>query len=184
MEQEQGVASWRYEHRVEILLSNNLVQNRIGRHTRGRRGEPQVFGEIKKAFSHPHGLIWGAALLGNTFLQQRKSLRPGLLREEQVEWPIGSTIVAVLCSFADRDQELVDIEQGTDGCTFSVSVDTSTVSLPGVLTVGVVRDGGGSFVAAEIQLREGGWLGNRRKKSILDALWIDIPRFASLDEYL
>jgi hypothetical protein len=58
------------------------------------------------------------------------------------------------------------------------------MSLPGLLTVGTARDSDGTFVAAEVQLREGGLLGNRRKKSILDALWVDIPRFASLDEYL
>jgi hypothetical protein len=177
--------SWRDEHRVEVLLLNPLIQNRIARHTRGSRREPSAVSTLKDAFSKGDaaGFIFGTSLAGSLFLQRRRRMARGPERAEQLPWPIGSTIVAVLVSFADRDQRLVDIEQGEAGCTLAAEIDFSNFSIPGLITAGVTKSANGSTLEAEVQL-PGGPIDFGKRKRILNTFFNDVPRFAALDTHL
>lgn len=177
--------AWRDEHRVEILLLNPLVRNRIDRYTRGPRREPAMVAAMKDAFGKGDkaGFVLGLSLAGSALLQRRKRLPRGPRRTDELPLPIGSTIVAALVSFADRDQRLANIEQGSDGCILAAELDLSSFSMPGLLTASIARNGSGSVVEAEVQL-PGGPIDFGKRKRILNAFFEDIPRFASLDTHL
>lgn len=170
---------------MEILLLDPLVRNRIDRYTRGSRREPAMVAAMKDAFSKGDkaGFVLGLSLAGSALLQRGKRLPAGPRRADVLPLPIGSTIVAALVSFADRHQRLVDVAQGSDGCTLAADIDLSSFSMPGLLTARIVRHGTGTFVEAEVQL-PGVPIDFGKRKRILNAFFEDIPRFASLDFHL
>lgn len=130
------------------------------------------------------GLVWGLSLAGSAFLQRRRRLLRGPRRTDELALPVGSTIVAALVSFADRDQKLANIEQGSDGCLLAAEIDFSSFSMPGLLTTSITRHGKGTVVVeAEVQL-PGGPVDFGKRKRMLNAFFEDIPRFASLDTHL
>lgn len=176
---------WRDEHRVEILLLNPLVRNRIDRYTRDRRREPAMLAAMRDAFrkGDTAGFVVGLSLAGNALLQRRRKLPRGPRRTDELPLPIGSTIVAALVSFADRDQRLANIEQGGDGCVLAAEIDLSSFSLPGLITASIARNASGTVVEAEVQL-PGGPIDFGKRKRILNAFFEDIPRFAALDTHL
>jgi hypothetical protein len=108
---------------------------------------------------------------------------PSQKRTEKVPWPVGRTIVAVLCSLANRDQELADVAQGGDGCTLVAKVPFSAFNVPGILTVSIRHNESGSLVEAGAQMPNGVIDWGKRKR-ILESLYTDLPQFVSLDEYL
>lgn len=177
--------SWQDEHRAEVLLLNPLIQNRIARHTRGGQAELSAISALKNAFSKGDkaGFLLGLSLAGNLLIQRRRKLPPGPKRTEQLPWPIGSTIVAVLVSFANRGQRLIDIQQGSAGCTLTGEIDFSSFSVPGLITASINRNADGSVIDAEVQL-PGGQIDFGKRKRILNKLFDDIPRFTSLDKHL
>jgi hypothetical protein len=63
--------SWFYEHRIEVLLLNELVRSRIARYTNGGRKRAGVVNEIEKAFDTgtTAGFVFGISVAGNVFLQ-------------------------------------------------------------------------------------------------------------------
>jgi hypothetical protein len=176
-------SSWFHEHRVEVLLLNELVRSRIARYTNSSK-PGGVLNEIERAFSSGRdGFLFGVALTGSVLLQRASRMHPGQKRTEEVSWPVGRAIVAVLCSLAIRNQELAEVTQVNDGCTLAAKISLSSFSIPGFLVVGIHGDENGSLIEAETQIPSGiiPWM---KSKRILETLHDDIPRFASLDDYL
>jgi hypothetical protein len=177
--------SWFDEHRIEVLLLNELVRSRIARYTHGGRTRAGVVDEIEKAFGTgtTAGFMFGISVAGSVFLQGARGMRPGQKRTDNVPWPVGRTIVAVLCSLANRNQELADVAQGGDGCTLAAKVSFSALSVPAILTVSIRRNESGSVVEAGTQMPSGviDW---GKSKRILERLHTDVPHFVSLDDYL
>ena len=118
MKQSSDHRSWFHEHRVEVLLLNELVDSRIARYASGRGGR-SVMHAIGEAFvSTDAGSLLG---LTNVGIQRVRRTHPGKNRSELMPWPIGRTIVAVLCSFAYRNQGWSLAIQDSDGCTLTVN---------------------------------------------------------------
>ncbi len=102
MEQSNDNPSWFHEYRVEVLLLNNLVSSRIARYA-GGAGKGSVLHEMGKMFASTNaGYLLG---LTNVRLGRARRMRPGKNRSALMPWPVGRTIVAVMCSFAYHDQE-------------------------------------------------------------------------------
>lgn len=178
-------SSWFHEHRIEVLLLNELVRSRIARYTNGGHKRVGVVDEIEKAFGTgtTAGFVFGISVAGSVFLQGARGMGSGRKRTENVPWPVGRTIVAVLCSLANRNQELADVAQGSDGCTLAAKVSFSAFSVPAILTVSIRRDESGCLVEAGTQMPSGviDW---GKSKRILEGLYTDVPRFVSLDDHL
>ncbi len=73
-------------------------------------------------------------------LYSRLGIRTGATRNEIIPSPVGSVIVAVLCSLARHHQAVKQVHQGKDGCVLEAVLPSSILSWKGELIISVRRD--------------------------------------------
>jgi hypothetical protein len=93
--------------------------------------------------------------------------------------PFGRTLAAILCALASRQQRLVAMQEGTDGCIVQADVPSSVTTGTGKLTLTLERKAEGTLVSSAV-LFEGQSSDWGRSKRLLDDLHQDILNFRSL----
>lgn len=93
--------------------------------------------------------------------------------------PFGRVLAAILCSLASRNQTLVAIQEGTDGCVVQAEVPSSITTSKGNLTLTLERKPEGTVVASAVVFpgQSSDW---GRSKRTLEELHQDILNFRSL----
>lgn len=150
--------------------------------------------EVKQRISHAAAQA-KLSLSGEQFLSLAENLTPGVPleklagvvqplyaswgvktgkeRSDVVAAPIGEAIVRVLCSLAQRGQEVLGVEQYDDGCTITATLPSDFWALGGKMIVAVRRDPRGARIDAST-LIEGQWFDWGKSRSRLELLLSDV----------
>ncbi|WP_291204145.1 hypothetical protein [Hyphomonas sp.] len=91
----------------------------------------------------------------------------------------GRTLGAILCSLASRNQTLVAVHEGTDGCVVQAEIPSSMTTWKGKLSLTLERKAEGTLVSSAVVF-EGQSSDWGRSKRILDDLHQDILNYRSL----
>jgi hypothetical protein len=164
---------WRDEVRYDVIASVDEVRKRIARAAaqskKGLSGEqilslaenltPGVPLEKLAGVVQPLYASWG--------------VKTGKERSDMVAAPVGETIVRVLCSLAQRGQEVLGVEQHDDGCTITATLPSDVWALGGKMIVAVRRDVRGARIDAAT-LIEGQWIDWGKSKRRLELLLSDV----------
>jgi hypothetical protein len=132
----------------------------------------------------------GQDILSFLFLASHRTTQ--LFSPRQIRWldgrrfnlPIGRAMVAVLCSFESRGQQLIDFDQQAEGCVLLAKMPLKLLSATGELAVDLRKEGGGSGATAGVRIPGMRSHRTRSVRKTIDALYSDIPRIASLDQHL
>ena len=87
--------------------------------------------------------------------------------------PVGTALIAALCSFAKHGQSLRGVRQLENGCQLEASIPSDMFAVEGFLNVTVVREGNGVYVEAST-LIEGQIYDWGKSKRCLESLVNDI----------
>jgi hypothetical protein len=164
---------WRDEVRIDVIASVPEVQQRItraaARAKKGLSGEqilslaenitPGVPLEKLAGVVQPLYASWG--------------VKTGKERSDTVVAPVGEAIVRVLCSLAQRGQEVLGVEQHDDGCTITATLPSDVWALGGKMIVAVRRNTRGARIDAAT-LIEGQWFDWGKSRSRLELLLSDV----------
>jgi hypothetical protein len=179
----EGRPGWFDEHRIEILLQDPFVQHRIARYSSTR---PPTFQESMQRFAATApGILSLPVIAAHRIVPLLSSNKINWKDERHFNLPIGRAIVAALCSFESRGQQLIDFDQRADGCTLLAKMAFKLLSGPGELAVDLAKESGGSVV--NVGVRIPGLRSNQNPRSVrktIDALYSDIVHIASLDQHL
>lgn len=91
----------------------------------------------------------------------------------------GRTLAAILCSLASRNQTLVAVHEGTDGCVVQAEIPSSMTTWKGKLSLTLERKAEGTLVSSAVVF-EGQSSDWGRSKRLLDDLHQDILNYRSL----
>lgn len=91
----------------------------------------------------------------------------------------GRTLAAILCSLASRNQTLVAVHEGTDGCVVQAEIPSSMTTWKGKLSLTLERKAEGTLVSSAVVF-EGQSSDWGRSKRVLDDLHQDILNYRSL----
>lgn len=93
--------------------------------------------------------------------------------------PFGRTLAAILCSLASRNQKLVAIQEGTDGCVVQAEIPSSMTTWTGNLTLTLERKPEGTLVTSAVVFpgQSSDW---GRAKRLLEELHQDILNYRTL----
>ena len=93
--------------------------------------------------------------------------------------PYGRVLAAILCSLASRNQRLIAIEEGTDGCVVQAEIPSSMTTWKGKMSLTVERKPEGTLVSSAVVF-EGQSSDWGRSKRVLDDLHQDILNYRTL----
>lgn len=93
--------------------------------------------------------------------------------------PYGRVLAAILCSLASRNQTLIAIEEGTDGCVVQAEIPSSMTTWKGKMSLTVERKPEGTLVSSAVVF-EGQSSDWGRAKRVLDDLHQDILNYRTL----
>ncbi len=91
--------------------------------------------------------------------------------------PVGTTLVSILCAFAEGGNKLRDVKQADDGCLLEASIPSDIWSFEGVLYVQIQRDGDGTNVEAATRI-PGQFFDWGKSQRLLDRLIGNVRRAA------
>lgn len=132
--------NWVVEINYETLIAHPIVKVRIAR--QAALAKPGFTGEmVLDAFDKvTHNPVPSKALAG--FLQPlyaRMGIATGKTQDRVLRHPVGSVIVATLCSMARNGQAVKSVEQHTDGCQITAILPSDVFALEGNLIVSIHR---------------------------------------------
>jgi hypothetical protein len=109
----------------------------------------------------------------------RMGIKTGKDAKNGYKTPYGRVLAAVLCALASRNQRLVAIHEGTDGCVVEAEIPSSMTTWTGRLSLTLERKPEGTLVtsAAVFEGQASDW---GRAKRILDDMHQDILNYRSL----
>jgi hypothetical protein len=164
---------WRNEVRYDVIASVTEVQQRIAR--AAAQAKKSLSGE--QILSLAESVVPGAPLekLAGVVqpLYASWGVKTGKERSDSVAAPVGEAIVRVLCSFAQRGQEVLVVEQHDDGCTITATLPSDVWALGGKMIVAVRRNACGARIDAAT-LIEGQWIDWGKSKRRLELLLSDV----------
>lgn len=91
----------------------------------------------------------------------------------------GRVLAAILCSLSSRNQTLVAVHEGTDGCVVQAEIPSSMTTWKGRLSMTLERKAEGTLVSSAVVF-EGQSSDWGRSKRVLDDLHQDILNYRSL----
>jgi len=115
-----------------------------------------------------------------------------LLSGKQIRWKadyrfnlsVGRVIVAVLCSFESRGQQLIEFVQHDDGCTLLAKMPFKFLVSTGELAADIRKKGNDSVVVPGVRIPGARAHRSRSVRKSIEALYSDILHISSLDEHL
>jgi hypothetical protein len=180
-----SIADWSDEVRYRVLIGVPEIRERIARQAalshKGVSAE-----QFMAAADKVIGPLMAIPIPLEPMLElsqrinSKLGLRTGKHGSEQLAWPVGRVIVAVLCSLARQGIEISSVHQAQDGCVIEAVTPSSPTSLTGTLVTTVSRDGAGTRVDAAATIH-GQLLDYGKSKARLRNLFDDIGRFAPAD---
>ena len=93
--------------------------------------------------------------------------------------PYGRVLAAILCSLSSRNQTLMAVHEGTDGCVVQAEIPSSMTTWKGKLSMTLERKAEGTLVSSAVVF-EGQSSDWGRSKRVLDDLHQDILNYRSL----
>ena len=178
-------SDWSEQVSYEALMQIPAVRERVGR--QATLAPHRMSGEdflkfadkvIGPALGIPVGVAGVAALAQP--LYARIGVKTGKTRAEQVPWPVGRTIVAVLCSLARRGMTVASVYQAHDGCVIEAQIPSDWRSFAGTLVVTVARAGQGTDVEGGTRV-PGQLFDWGKSRTFLDDLFADVAELAPAD---
>ena len=113
-------------------------------------------------------------------IYERMGMQTGKTQTEEVPWPTGRVIVAVLCSCARRSMTIGAVHQGADGVVIEATLPSSALAMKSTLVATIARSSPGTSVQAAAatkgQLYDWG-----RSKRTLQTLFEDVAALAAPD---
>lgn len=113
-------------------------------------------------------------------IYERMGIRTGKTQTEEVRWPTGRVIVAVLCSCARHGMTIGAVHQGADGVVIEATLPSSALALSSTLVATIARSPSATSLqaaaASKGQLYDWG-----RSKRTLQTLFEDVARLAAPD---
>ncbi|TWT77239.1 hypothetical protein Pla123a_18940 [Posidoniimonas polymericola] len=171
-------ASWRQEIKFDRIASVPEVRARIqassARSSKRMSGE-EFLSVAATVMSIPVPLDKLAGLVQPMYA--RWGVKTGKEQQQAVAIPPGEVIVRVLCSLAERGQELEAVEQGDDACTLVATFPSDIWALAGKLLITVSAANGGSLVTAATKI-EGQYFDWGKSRRGLERLFDDVRRAA------
>lgn len=173
----QAIENWSNEHRYDLLIGIPEVRDRIS--TASTQSVKTMSGEeflqiAEKAIS---SLTGGVPLSKVAAIAQpmyaKWGISTGKTRSETLASPIGTVIVAVLCSLSRAGQEVKAVQQGTDGCVLTATLPSDLWSFAGMLTISIEQKENGTHVEAAT-LIQGQLFDWGKSRSALDRLFNEI----------
>jgi hypothetical protein len=164
---------WRDEVRFDVIASVPEVQQRITR--AAARAKKSLSGEqiLSLAENLTPGLPMEKLAGVVQPLYASWGVKTGKERSDTIAAPVGEAIVRVLCSLAQRGQEVLCVEQHDDGCTITATLPSDVWALGGKMIVAVRRDPRGARIEAAT-LIEGQWIDWGKSKRRLELLLSDV----------
>jgi len=168
-----------YETLIKIPEVRELISDYASRAKKRMTGE-QFLEHCDKIFSP---LLGGVSTAGVAKVCQplyaKLGVRSSRVQSATLFTPPGRVLVSVLCSLAQRNQQLTGATQIENGCRLEATVPSNMVSFAGELTVEVLRTEQGTAVnaAAVIQGQKFDWGKNQR---CLEQLFADLRGVAQV----
>lgn len=140
----------------DVLLQVPEVRQQIASHAARSSAKlsGEQFLEICDKFISP--LTSGVPLMPLAKISQSMSaklgIKTGKAHKELLPLPAGRTLVRVLCSLAERGQELRTATSAVDGCIVEASLPSDIFALEGELIVTVERTPQGTWVEASTNI--------------------------------
>jgi len=112
-------------------------------------------------------------------LYARMGVKTGKDAKNGYATPFGRVLAAILCSLASRNQRLIAIEEGADGCVVLAQIPASMTTWTGQMTLSVERKPEGTLVSSAVvfQGQSSDW---GRARRVLDDLHQDILNYRTL----
>jgi hypothetical protein len=177
------VDDWRDEVRYSLLLHFAEVRDALARHAaqakKGLSGE-----EFLKACDVAFAPLAGVSLSKIATIAAPISSRLGIRLEKKRNWsiqrPIGTVLVAALCSLARHGQTLKNVQQAEDGCIFEAALPSDIWSFEGQFFVSVHRAFGRTHVEATARI-PGQLYDWGKSQQSLDRLYEDLQTILDQD---
>jgi hypothetical protein len=180
-----SITDWSDEVRYQVLIGVPEVRERIARQAAlSRKGVSAE--QFMAAADKVIGPLMAIPIPLEPMLElsqrinSKLGLHTGKQGHEQLAWPVGRVIVAVLCSLARQGIEISSVHQAQDGCVIEAVTPSSPTSFAGTLVTTISRDGAGTRVDATTTIR-GQLLDYGKSKARLRNLFDDIAHFAPAD---
>jgi len=113
-----------------------------------------------------------------TPMAERLGLKTGKEARNGYSTPFGRVLAAILCSFASRNQRLVAVHEGTDGCVVEAELPSTMTTWTGKLSLTIERKPEGTLVTSAATFGQASDWG--RAKRVLDELHQDILNYRTL----
>jgi hypothetical protein len=134
--------AWQEECRYQVLLHFPEVRDLIAKHAaksqKGMTGE-QILGLFDKAFKPIDGVSLTTVASIAIPIYSHLGVETGKQRTAFTSYPIGKTVVAIVCSLARYGRTLKQVHQGEDGCVLEAVLPSDIWSFEGQLVISVQR---------------------------------------------
>lgn len=138
--------SWHDEYRYDVLLHFEEVRRKIAAASARMTGPGLSAEQFLKLSDIAMKPLTGVSMstVGSIApaLYARMGLKTGKTKSQHLPGRIGQVIVAGLCALALRSQELVAVEQGSDGCVLTAKIPSDFFSWEGKMVVTFARAAG------------------------------------------
>jgi hypothetical protein len=176
---------WSEEHRYDVLIANPDVKRRILEAGAGVRAPVSREKSLRRSMYTVAGgdrLAASAGVAGVEFgYRLRAKAHLAVTRKERGErpWPVGETMVALLCSMAHNSLKVESVEQRDDGCEITAEIPSDRYAFAGVMTVTVSREPAGGSVISAVARNPGTLYDGGKARVTLVRLFSGIDRFAA-----
>ncbi len=164
---------WSHEVRYEVLRKHLAVQKLIAHHA--AMAPTRISGEKFLQICAP--LTGGVALdkvaTVSQSLYSSMGIATGQSRSASIPRPVGSALVALLCSMARQGLTLKQVDQASDGCVIQAELPSDLWSLAGSLVITVQRAGQETTIEATTRIG-GQWMDWGKSRRCLDRLFSDV----------
>ncbi|MFB9961056.1 hypothetical protein [Sinosporangium siamense] len=162
---------WGNEHRLMVLLETPQVRTLIARYD-----ADSDWAMSAEEFLLPAKILFGGPMSNS--LGKKLGVKSRRSSAEQFSLPVGSVLVAVMCSLAQRGLNMTEFDQQEAGCRVKATIPSSWRTFGGTLAVDVTSSPNGSTVACET-LFEGQFYTWGADKKAVRTLYADIPTMAA-----
>lgn len=170
---------WRFETNYSTLLRIAEVRDLISLSAK-KNSKNMLIDEWFDLFGGPLKPLTGGVPIGKLAaislpIANRLGISIEKKRSAEISFPVGKSIVSLLCLFAELALKVVRVEQAEDGCIIEATVPSDLWSWEGVILIVVQRREKGTSVDATISIK-GQMFDFGKSERLLDKLFSHIAR--------
>ena len=166
---------WAYEVNYRRIIRHPAVRDLLvmaGNRAKKRISAEQILGVLDNVAP---GASLAAIAVQPIYFQL--GIKTSKSTSQRFRIPVGTTLVSILCAFAEGGNKLRDVKQADDGCLLEASIPSDIWSFEGVLYVQIQRDGDGTNVEAATRI-PGQFFDWGKSQRLLDQLIGNVRRAA------